>query len=198
MNWKTAKRIFLCLFILALVGVLATRQDKIIIKKDDLKILHNYDLILTCGQSAQSHLVCLANLSGRTYTHIGMLVGHADSVLHATPDGTETNGIRIDALQDFIDLSDVDLYKIIRLKSLIDTALLVKHVAHYKELERPFDYDFNNKDASKLYCTELVYNIYHQSHLINTKVELNSPIYPRKFSEMNEFKTILIRSSKDN
>lgn len=199
MHKKRLRFVVICAVVAVLVFFFA-KSEKIVVNTADLKQLHNFDVILTCGQSVQSKLLYLANFSSKMYTHIGIISCDANAVyvLHATPDGTKENGIRYDAFQDFIDLSDVRSYRILRLHSLADTALLAKKYSFYKKQNRPFDYDFDNADTSKLYCSELVYYIFSHSNLLKTKIDMEKPIYPQKFLEMYEFYTVIERNSEDN
>lgn len=198
MQIKRLTKIIFGILVGSFVFFFLYKKDKIVLNKNDFSKLQNYDVILSNGQSFQSKLLNLFNLSVENYTHIGVITksNNICYVLHSTPDGTEENGIRYDKLQDFINLSNVNYYKIIRIDSISNN--LKETIENYKNIERPFDYDFDNNDKNKIYCSELVFDIFNQNNLIKTTIDLNKPIHPKEFTKMTEFKTITERKSTAN
>ena len=153
---------------------------------------NNFDLILSKGQSLQSKLVSILNFKSMDYTHIGIIhrFNNHVYVLHATPDGTAANGIRYDNFQTFLSLSSVSDITLLRPKCITykDKELLEKQFEHFKTLEAPFDYDFNNFESRKIYCSELVYLIYSRTNRIYFKeFDLNKPVYPKDFLKLKSF-----------
>ncbi|KAF0148028.1 MAG: hypothetical protein FD143_2971 [Ignavibacteria bacterium] len=168
------------------------KKNRIIVGEIDYDKFEDYDLILTKGQSIQSKLISLLNLSLEDYSHVGVIskVNGKIFILHSTPDGTENNGIRYDDLQTFIDLSDVCDYKLLRYKHITsDIHYKIKsEFEKYKTTSVPFDYDFNNYDHKKIYCTELILIIYKNSGLLKMiDSNFGKPIYPKDFLKMNDF-----------
>jgi len=168
------------------------KKNKIIVDEIDIDRFEDYDLILTKGQSIQSKLVSLLNISLEDYSHIGMISKENGKIfiLHSTPDGSENNGIRYDDLQTFIDLSDACDYKVLRYKNITSDSRhkLKIEFEKYKTFSVPFDYDFNNYDHKKIYCSELILIIYNNSgflKMIDSNYE--RPIYPKDFLKMNDF-----------
>ena len=184
------------IIIISIIGLVLIyfiyKRDKINASELDCKKLEDYDLIITKGQSVQSKLISLLNLSLEDYSHIG-IISKEDCkifVLHSTPDGTKTNGIRYDDLQTFIDLSDVCDYQILHYQNITSEmrSKLKIEFDKYKTTSAPFDYDFNNFDHKKIYCTELVLLIYKNAGLIKAnKYNSNKPIYPKDFLKMDQF-----------
>jgi uncharacterized protein YycO len=168
------------------------KKNRIIVGEIDYDKFEDYDLILTKGQSIQSKLIGLLNLSLDDYSHVGVISkGNGKIfVLHSTPDGTEKNGIRYDDLQTFFDLSDVCDYKLLRYKNINSDIRhkLKTEFDKYKTTSAPFDYDFNNYDHKKLYCSELVLLIYKNSGLLKMNdSSFRKPIYPKDFLKMKDF-----------
>ncbi len=178
---------------------LFSKDNKIIINQNDIKKIDNFDIIITKGQSLQSKILKILNLSSDNFTHVGFICKEKDKIyiLHATPDGTNDNCIRYDNLQTFIDLSDVNYFVIIRSKNaIINTKAINKTIKKIKSSKVKFDYDFNNYDKTKLYCSELVYDIYNDNGLIKTKINLEKPIHPKEFLKLKEFMKVYERKSK--
>lgn len=166
-------------------------SNKEIISINEINIdkIENFDIILSKGQSVQSKLIGLLKFSIEDYSHIGIMIKQNDSVfvLHSTPDGTDDNGIRYDNLQTFIDLSDVSDYTVLRyqdISSIFRQRLMVEF-ERFKNSQAPFDFDFNNFDHRKIYCSELVCIIFKNSGLSSLQeFDLTKPIYPKYFLKM--------------
>jgi hypothetical protein len=177
------------------------QTDKIVVNSKDEGEIQHLDLIVSNGQSILSKLSSLFNYSVRGYSHIGVIVikNKQIFVLHSTPDGTIDNGIRLDKLQTFIDLSKINYYKIVRYNFInFDKEKIDKKILTYLSKKTPFDYDFDNYSKDKIYCSELIYDIYNDFQLIKTNFDLSKPIHPKVFTEIPEFKTILERKTLEN
>ena len=198
MKVKQLTKIISGILVVSLVFFFLLKKDIIVLNKNDFTKLQNYDVILSNGQSFQSKLLNIFNFSIESYTHIGIItvINNNYYVLHSTPDGTKENGIRLDKLQEFVNLSNVNYYKVIRIDSIPDG--MTETIENYKSIKRPFDYDFDNNDKNKIYCSELVFDIFNQNNLIKTVVNLDKPIHPKEFTKMAEFKTIAERKSTAN
>lgn len=169
-------------------------ENPLVIQTNDIKKLKNYDLILTKGQSIRSRIVRFKN----DYSHIGILRKKKDSfyVLHSTPDGTNRNGVRFDEINQFIKLSSVYQVTILRL-SFVDSSKNIQNIfSSYMQKKYPFDFEFNNKDINKLYCSELVYRIYNEASLLDSlDFNLEEPIYPEDFIKSNKFKIVKLNQT---
>lgn len=192
MKLKNKIKIIISSIIVLAVIYFTYKKDKINVSEIRLGNFEEYDLILSKGQSFQSKFISLFNLSLEDYSHIGVISKENGKIfiLHATPDGSVTNGIRYDDLQSYFDLSDVCDYKILRYKNATSNTLhkLKTKFEKYKTISIPFDYDFNNYDHKKIYCSELVLLIYKNSGAINiANYDYNNPIYPKDFLRMDEF-----------
>lgn len=178
-----------------------------IYKKDELDInvieknnIESFDLILSKGQSMQSKLISLLKFSTNDYSHIGILVKENEKlfVLHSTPDGTKTNGIRYDDLQTFLELSSVSDGKILRYRSISDyhRTKLKLEIDRYKSFQKPFDYDFDNFSDKKIYCSELIWIIFKNAEIIEqSHFDLTKPIYPKYFITVKGFTSINFKKS---
>jgi len=148
--------------------------------------IEDFDLIVAKGQSVQSKIISLLNFSTEDYSHIGILYKEKNRVfvLHATPDGTNKNGIRYDCLQTFIDLSDFSSCIVLRHQDLsFDLRQKLKlEFFKYKTFQAPFDFEFDNFNHEKIYCSELVWLIFSNAGLLERgKLDLKTVIYPKYF-----------------
>lgn len=197
------KLIKICLFFTVIIFVFLFfhKTERIIINKKDIIQFKNFDLIVTSGQSVQSKLLNLLNFSFESYSHIGIISKKNNMifVLHATTDGTKENGIRYDDLQSFLNLSNVNYYKILRSNnSLKSDSLINKSIEKYRTRKIPFDYNFDNLNKEQIYCSELVYDLYKKTGIITSNLDLNKPIKPIIFTKLKELITITERKYSAN
>ncbi|WP_175454787.1 YiiX/YebB-like N1pC/P60 family cysteine hydrolase [Lutibacter oricola] len=177
------------------------KKERIIINETDINKFEHLDIIVTSGQSFQSKVLNLINFSFESYTHVGIICKENNNVfvLHSTTDGTKDNGIRYDNLQSFIELSNVNYYKILRSENIAKSVSSInKSIDKYKTLKIAFDYDFDNLNKEQVYCSELVYDIYKSNGIITSKLDLKKPIHPKIFTKLKELTTIKERKSTDN
>jgi hypothetical protein len=87
----------------------------------------------------------------------------------------------------------------LRSKNQIKSVFLIDEVIEKHKMNKiPFDYDFDNKNKERIYCSELVYDIFKNEGIIVSTLNLDKPIYPKIFTELDEFKTVMIRKSTTN
>lgn len=198
---KVIRRTGLSLFALLAFYLFFYKEAKLEVKAIATERLEPFDIILSKGQSVQSKLISLLNFSTNNYTHVGIIVEENGDffVLHSTPDGTDTNGIRYDDLQTFIDLSDASDCAILRYTFMPDTSRskLSDEVERYKSAQKPFDFDFDNLSNKKIYCSELVYLILRNSSLIEKGAfDLSAPIQPKYFQDLPHFSTVNYKKNR--
>lgn len=195
------KTSFVTSFILfGFLFIFSFKNQKIEINGRDISFFNSYDVIITCGQSFYSRLINIKNFSSENYSHIGILLYENGKffVLHSSPDGTKENGIRYDEIQKFLDLSDVSKYTVLRLSNLNqkEKDILSEEISILRHLNIPFDYDFNNRDQSQIYCSELVWIIYRKvSPFFLTGFEIDKPFHPYKFLEQDSFQIVVTRGA---
>lgn len=164
----------------------------------DMDKIEDFDIILSKGQSIQSRLIGLLKLSTDDYSHIGIIIKENDKVfvLHATPDGTKTNGIRYDNLQTFINLSSVSDLIVLRHKYITcdSRQKLRMEFGRFKSIPAPFDFEFNNFEHTKIYCSELIWLIFKNAGVFEScDLNLDKPIYPKYFLKINTFITVNVK-----
>ncbi len=186
MGRNPVKIVAFCFLFLALFYLFFYKTDRVVVDAAAMDKMQDYDILLAQGQSVHSKVVKLFNGHNDDYSHIGILVREEDKVyvLHATPDGSDSNGIRYDELQSFFALSDVCSYTILRHQQLNDTfrEKLGAGITGFKSHAAPFDYDFNNHENGKLYCSELVWLVFKNAGLMDSgSFDLERPIYAGEF-----------------
>ena len=200
MKIRTKSKIIGFLFIILVLIYFIGKKEKVVAVEVDMDKIEDFDIILSKGQSLQSKLVSLVKFSMNDYSHIGIMIKGNDKVfvLHSTPDGTKTNGIRYDDLQTFFNLSDVSDYTVLRYQdiSFDYRQNLRREFSRYKTIHAPFDFDFNNFENGRIYCSELVWLTFKNAGLFkSSNFNLQKPIYPKYFLTMNRFFTVNVKKT---
>lgn len=180
------------IFIILFLFIFISRKEIVSIDETDMLKIEDFDIILSKGQSVQSRLISLFKLSMNDYSHIGIIIKENQRVfvLHSTPDGTNSNGIRFDDLNSFIDLSSANDFVILRYQKLSNNQQqkLRFELRKYMSIKAPFDYNFDNTEHKKIYCSELIWLIFTTSGLFKgTEFNVLKPIYPKDFLSLNSF-----------
>jgi hypothetical protein len=124
-------------------------------------ILRDGDIICRLGGRIWSSFFKDVSPKCKQYSHVGIVSKREGrfAVIHA-----EEDKVKETPLRDFLDIAvSVGVY---RAKDA-DGSLLASKAAELKG--RPFDWDFDLADESKVYCTELIYIAMKQA---NPKIEL--------------------------
>lgn len=179
------------LFILTILCV-TKKNERIELEQLNIVNWHDYDLILTSGQSLQSKLIGIFSISRNEFSHIGIIriTNSGYKILHATVDQQDGSAIRLDDLSVFIGLSDVCAIKVLRFPNIkADQLNALKNACDYFcRLQVPFDYTFDNKSLEKVYCSELVWNIYSWANILDSShQQINKPIHPKYFYDCKQF-----------
>lgn len=78
--------------------------------------------------------------------------------------------------------------------SNIDTARLKRNIDHWLRMEKPFDFDFNHRDSTALYCTEFVVELMEKNGCnIFSALRENQYIYPKELKNICEQKGRLLK-----
>lgn len=124
-------------------------------------ILREGDVVLRCGGGLTSHAVMLADNNG-AYSHVGIVVdsGGTKMIVHAVPDEPDFEGdvdrVKMDSLGRFFSSVYADKGEVLRHKD----ARVAARAAHYAlaiyHRKTLFDHDYDEKDTTKMCCTELI------------------------------------------
>lgn len=131
----------------------ASDTQKVLLALEEIP-LRNGDLILRHGNGIWSNFIREKNFSDKRFSHIGILVKEDGSffVIHADSDGAGNGVVAREPLKDFV--AGARRIGIFRLKKACADSVAE---AAKTFVGLPFDRNFNLSDASKLYCSELVW-----------------------------------------
>ena len=83
------------------------------------------------------------------------------------------------------DILNLDLSALLRASSQAAVSSVLSDKVD-RTAQKPFDFDFNNLEHKKIYCSELVWLIFEKAGLFTaSEFILNKPIYPKYFLKMN-------------
>ena len=169
--------------------------------------LREGDVVFRRGGGLVSHVVVAADRGGN-YSHIGIVVDSAGvkMIVHAVPDEPDYEGdidrVKMDRPETFFSSKYTSVGEVCRFKG--DTAIAHKAalaaMAVYKRYT-PFDHDYDDRDTTKMYCTELVVHSYKlagvdiagkERHHVNLPFLQAYCIFPSDVHESKKFETVTI------
>ena len=143
--------------------------DTVINSSEIIPYLRDGDIILRLGDGALSAPFSEISLTDKRFSHLGIVSIRDENISVINSVGFLTNrerGVEETPLEKF--LQSAINAGIFRTKS-VDGALISAKAAEY--LGRPFDWNFNLSDDSKIYCTELLYVVIKS---VAPEIELNT------------------------
>lgn len=155
------------LFIFANAGCNSKIDNSSNLVAQIIPVVKNGDLIFRRGTGVVGHVVTMADKQG-LYSHVGIIVSKdtAVYVVHAVPHEPDFDGdfdrVKCENITKFIGRypdANIGLYRLSIPDSLI--AQVTKHALDLSNRKVPFDHDYNLKDTSALYCTELIEHLYN-------------------------------------
>lgn len=141
--------------------------DKIAIQINiDERLLQDGDVIFRRGTDVVSRAI-LTGDTGSNYSHVGLIMMQQNQayVLHAIPAEVVGEGdkVKVEPLAVFISPSRSLAVTVLRLKN--NAKARGKLAVDYAKsrIGAPFDFSFDSKDESNLYCSELVWRAYEST-----------------------------------
>lgn len=131
----------------------------------DIEKLQEGDIILRRGYGYFSDMIANhLNTKGFDVTHAGILIQKEKEwfVIHSlASDVSEIDGMQIQKLTDFLKYSQPKKIMVCRYKNASENQRIQIAIEAQKllDLKIPFDHKGNIEDASKMYCTEMIWYI---------------------------------------
>lgn len=126
------------------------------------------DIIFRYGTGATGRLIVAALNESHRISHCGIVVEKQDGskhVIHAVSNAvSERDGMQMCTLNQFIENGRPNTIRAVRAKSNMENAgiMVAKHAYQHLMNRTTFDHDFNVRDHSTIYCSELLYLILHE------------------------------------
>ncbi len=142
------------------------------LKNYEITTIKEGDIILRRGYGIISDMIAkLSKNSNILLSHCGVICKDSNQnwiVIHTVSNTlTETDGMQLDNLATFVKNSKDSSIIIVRYNNTTDsmTTLFCQQAFYYLHKNIPFDEHFDSNDSSKMYCTELIrqlyLNVYH-------------------------------------
>lgn len=140
------------------------------ITKEECDSLRNGDIVLRQGMGGLSAM--LADMMGdpQKLTHSGFLFKDKTTeqwtVIHCQPDDTKKGSIMTIGIEDFARYAVENSLLVLRPKNQNpqQAQACINRAHGLMNLNIPFDFYFNTKDDSRLYCFEMIKNILEEVH----------------------------------
>ncbi len=162
-NKKIIRIIFLgvsliILISLAIIFIIDLRQKNVktsVNEKDLVSVLQDGDIICRLGDRIWSLVFKEFSPNDKRYSHLGIVLIKDGEIKIINAEGSRAeNNDKVNAvpLNDFLKFAkSVGIYRAKEFEGSIISDIALKY------LHRPFDWDFDMDDDSKLYCSELLY-----------------------------------------
>lgn len=143
----------------------STNKDKTRLTHSDIEKLQVGDIILRRGYGYFSDMIANhLNTKGFDVTHAGILTKKENEwfVIHSlSSDVSEIDGMQIQKLNDFLKYSQPNKIIVCRYKNTSENKRIQIAIEAQKllDLKIPFDHKGDIEDASKMYCTEMIWYI---------------------------------------
>jgi len=119
------------------------------------------DIILRKSYGLISEIVVTQLHDSLNISHCGILLkdsGSVISVIHSlSKKVSDTDGVQICDLEDFLNDSHLESVKIVRYRN--NPKIIAESAVGYLNRRVPFDEEFNSKDTSAMFCSELPIHI---------------------------------------
>lgn len=124
-------------------------------------ILREGDVVLRDGGGLTSHAVMFADNNG-AYSHVGIVVDSAGTmmIVHAVPGEPDFDGdvdrVKMDSIGRFFSSVYADKGEVLRHNNARIAARAARHAIEIYRRHTLFDHEYDEKDTTKMCCTELV------------------------------------------
>jgi len=129
--------------------------------------LKNGDLIFRKGRSLESFVVSLAD-NEVDFSHVGIVVLHNNDpfVIHAVPSESDNmeDFIKLERVETFLSFEKASAFAVYRPEFKIEIRNQASEIAlQFYESKYTFDYAYDMKTESELYCTELIFKAFREA-----------------------------------
>jgi hypothetical protein len=125
--------------------------------------LEDGDIVLRKGRSMISSIIAQTMDDAEGMSHCGIILRMEQQlvVIHSVSGSvSELDGIRKTPLSDFVAEADQHKVLFLRPKPSLDRAVIRTKSMELLNQQVPFDHQFDHTDSAKLYCSELVRDVY--------------------------------------
>jgi uncharacterized protein YycO len=136
-----------------------------LLKDSEKTLIHDGDIILRYGHGLVSDYIVNYFKEDYRISHCGIISKQGDSlhVIHSESSSMlSKEGIQSQDFDEFTDAGHLNSVIIVRYNRADSQKLpeISKRAHYYLQKEIPFDYSFNHKDTSQMYCSEIIWHIF--------------------------------------
>jgi hypothetical protein len=168
------------------------------LQKQEIALLKEGDIILRHGYGIISDMIVESTNDCYEVSHCGIIGKDAKKqwiVIHTVSNTLSSiDGMQAEYLSTFIKASKPNSILVVRYKNGNDSMQkqLVKQALYYLQKKIPFDDNFNSKDTSEFYCTELIHQLFIDVYKTDIYKNSTNDIYDfQPFWNQDKFTIIL-------
>jgi hypothetical protein len=197
------------LFLLFSAWLFRTVYNKIELEKekkisyilpDSVKtLIHNGDIILRYGHGLVSDYIVNKLDEPFSISHCGIIRKNKSKleVIHSESSSfLSKEGIQVQNLDGFTDAAHKNSVIIVRYNKCDSSELIniTDKAQHYLDKEIPFDYEFNPRDTTTMFCSEIIWHVFKDAFnkdiFLNDKNETDFNQF-KNFYDSSQFKIII-------
>lgn len=132
--------------------------------------LHEGDVVFRRGGGVESHIVMATDRKG-DYSHVGIVVDSAGfpMVVHAVPGEPDFKGdpdrVKMDMPDHFFSSEFTSIGEVCRVADTAVARRAAQAALAVYNRHTLFDHDYDDKDTTRMYCTELIVYAYNRAGL---------------------------------
>ncbi|MDD6517605.1 MAG: YiiX/YebB-like N1pC/P60 family cysteine hydrolase [Prevotella sp.] len=180
------------------------REEERSILPDDFALCAG-DVVFRRGEGITSRAVLATDANGN-YSHVGIVVDYAERrmIVHAVPGEPDFEGdvdrVKMDTPEKFFSYKNASKGEVCRLRDSSIAQRAANVALRIFRKGTPFDDKFDDKDTSKMYCTELVVYAYRHAgidltegrrHEIDLPIIKTACIFPSDIYASRHLKSII-------
>lgn len=159
----------LCTLAIASVLLSCANKEDTSILPDDCQLKVG-DVVFRRGGGITSHAVLFSDRHGH-YSHVGIVVDSAGQrmIVHAVPGEPDFPGdpdrVKMERPDRFFSALRAQAGEVCRTDCLQAAQTAARKALELYRRHTPFDHDYNDRDTTRMYCTELVDFVYRQARM---------------------------------
>lgn len=160
------------------------------LSNEEKKQLQDGDIILRYGHGLVSDYIANLLEEEFTITHCGIINKKDNhlSVIHSESSSYLSNeGIQQQDFDEFTDAGHPNSVIVVRYNrsNSQDLSPITRRAEYYLEKKLPFDYSFNPKDTTQMFCSEIIWHIFLD--VFKDDIFRDSPKNSRNFKQFKNF-----------
>ncbi len=168
--------------------------------------LEEGDVVFRCGGGFTSHAVLVGDRGGQ-YSHVGIVVDSCGvkMIVHAVPGEPDFEGdpdrVKMERPEAFFSTLRTDVGEVCRVSDRVIARRAARKAVEVYRRHTLFDHDYDDRDTTRMYCTEFIAYVYQQAgmplvgrerHRVDLPTLHADVLYPSDIHKSKKLKSIII------